>query len=131
MAATNNLYKLKANGLARNTVWQEALDKLVACIAPFAPHAAEEMWRQLGHGTTVHRDSWPSWDEAALRTDEVTIVIQVNGKVRGQIESPAEAEEAIVVATAKAEANVATHLEGKQIVKTIYVPGKLVNFAVR
>lgn len=131
MATVNDLYRIKAGGLVRNAAWQEALDKVVACIAPFAPHVAEEMWHQLGHDSTVHRDSWPSWDEAALKLDAVTIVVQVNGKVRGQVVVPAETEQEAVVAAAKVEENVASHLDGKQIMKTIYVPGKLVNFAVR
>ena len=131
MAAVNDLYKIKAENLSRNDVWQDALEKVVACIAPFAPHISEELWNQLGHGETVHRDSWPQWDAAALQTDTVTVVVQINGKLRGQLELPAGIDQVGAETAAKADARVAEWLDGKQVVKTVYVPGKLVNFVVK
>ncbi len=130
MECTNDLYKLKAVAFGRCDTWQQALAALVACIAPFAPHVAEELWHQLGHSTTVHRDSWPKADERYLLQDTVTIIVQVNGKLRGQIQAAASAQEAEIVDAAKADAKVAGYLQGQIIRKTVFVPGKLVNFVI-
>lgn len=134
MAATNQLYKLKADNdgrsFGRHNVWQQALENLVAVIAPFAPHTSEELWHQLGHSTTVHHDSWPQHDEQYLIEDTVTIIIQVNGKLRGQLQLPADTPEAAVIAAAQAHDKAAAYLADQTIRKTIHVPGKLVNFVV-
>jgi leucyl-tRNA synthetase len=103
----------------------------VACVGPFAPHVTEELWHQLGHSTTAQRDSWPKYDEQYLVSDTVTIAVQVNGKLRGTIAAPTDANEAKATELARAESKVATYLDGKQVVKTIYVPGKLLNFVVK
>jgi leucyl-tRNA synthetase len=124
------LYKLKTKSLGKNAEWQQALEHMVACIAPFAPHIADELWQQLGHHTSIHRDSWPEWDEAYLVGDTVTIAVQVNGKLRGEITLPKDSVEAEVVQAAHADEKVVAHLDGKKIRKTIYVPGRLVNFVV-
>jgi leucyl-tRNA synthetase len=84
MGTLNELYKLKVDNLARNDAWQQAVEHMVTCIAPFAPHVAEELWFQLGHHTTVHKDTWPAYDEAYLSSDTITVVVQINGKLRGQ-----------------------------------------------
>jgi leucyl-tRNA synthetase len=128
MAATNDLYKFKAVKFGKNEVWQQALANLVAVIAPFAPHISEELWHQLGHSLTVHKDTWPEYDEKYLVQDEIMIAIQVNGKLRGEVKVAAEATEEIIVDAAKAHEKVAIYLKGQTIRKTIYVPGKLVNF---
>lgn len=132
MTAVNELYKLKVKHLAKADVWQEALEAIVACVAPFAPHIAEELWFQLGHHTSVHKDTWPEWRKEYLQRDETIIVIQVNGKLRDAmgIVLKSQSDEEIKAAAArspKAEA----YLKGKEIVKVIYVPKKLVNFVVR
>jgi leucyl-tRNA synthetase len=132
MACTNQLYKLKTDNsnFGKHDVWQRALENLVACIAPFAPHTSEELWHQLGHSTTVHKDSWPVHDEKYLVEDTVTVVIQVNGKLRGEVQVASDANEEVVVAAAKTHEKAATYLTDQTIRKTIYVPGKLVNFVV-
>jgi leucyl-tRNA synthetase len=130
MGQLNDLYKLKTQSLGKNAEWQQALEHMVACIAPFAPHIADELWQQLGHHTSIHRDSWPEWDEAYLVGDTVTIAVQVNGKLRGEITLPKDSVEAEVVQAAQADEKVVAHLDGKKIRKTIYVPGRLVNFVV-
>jgi len=106
------------------------LEVLCKLVAPFAPHLAEEVWEKMGHTTSVHTASWPKWDEKYLKEDNVTIIIQVNGKLRSQFSisnlqfsNKAEVEKL-------AQEQVAKWLEGKTIKKTIYVPGKLVNFVV-
>jgi leucyl-tRNA synthetase len=131
MEALNGLYKLKAEELGKNEAWQQALEAMVACMAPFAPHAAEELWFDLGHHTTVHRDTWPKWEAKYLATDTITIAVQVNGKVRGEIQVAADVSEEAAVAAAHANEKVKAHIDGHEIVKNIYVPGKIVNIVVR
>jgi leucyl-tRNA synthetase len=130
MACVNELYKLKAVAFSQNETWRAALEAIVACVGPFAPHISEELWHQLGHSTTVHKDSWPKFDEKYLVQDQVTIAVQINGKLRGEVQVAADADQAVVEAAAKADSKVAAHLEGQSIKKTIVVPGKLVNFVV-
>jgi len=131
MTCVNELYKLKTEAFGQNEVWHEALADLVACTAPFAPHTAEELWHQLGHSTSVHRDSWPKFNESYIAEDAVTIAVQLNGKLRGTLQAPTGSDEAAVVALAQADTKIAANLAGKDIVKTIYVANKLLNFVVR
>ena len=130
MECLNELYKLKADDLSKNTTWQLALEQVVACVAPFAPHTAEELWHQLGHSSSVHTDSWPNWDAAYLQTDTITIVVQVNGKVRANLSLPAGASEDDVAAAARANTTISGYVTGKEVRKTIFVPNKLINFVV-
>ena len=131
MACVNELYKLKADSFGKHAVWHDALQNLVACVGPFAPHISEELWHELGHSSSVHHDSWPTYDEKYLVQDSITIAVQVNGKLRGTITASPDADEATVLETAKTDAKIASNLEGKTIVKAIYVPSKLVNFVVK
>lgn len=130
MSAVNDFFKFKVTSLAKHDAWQEALEALVCCVAPFAPHIAEELWHQLGHDDSVHVDHWPVFDESQLVSDTITMVVQVNGKLRGEIQVAADADEQAVIATAQADEKVATHLADQAIKKTIVVRGKLVNFVV-
>jgi leucyl-tRNA synthetase len=130
MAATNDLYKYKTKHFVKHDVWQNALESLVVCVAPFAPHAAEELWFQLGHHVTVHKDTWPKFDEKYLATDTITIAVQINGKLRGEVEVAADADEKTVTEAAKAVEKVAGYLDGQTIRKTIYVKDKLINFVI-
>ncbi|HSX06672.1 MAG TPA: leucine--tRNA ligase [Candidatus Saccharimonadia bacterium] len=131
MTCVNDLYKLKVEAFGQNDVWHEALMAVVACVAPFAPHTSEDLWHQLGHSTSVHHDTWPKYNDQYLTQDTITLAVQVNGKLRGTIQVPADSNEATAVQQAKADAKIANHLDGKQIVKTIYVANKLLNFVVR
>jgi leucyl-tRNA synthetase len=107
------------------------VEPLVVMVAPFAPHIAEELWERLGHEDSVFvGDQWPSFDEAKTVEDAVRIAVQVNGKLRGTVEMAKGAEEADAVAIARAEENVARHLEGVTERKVIYVKDRLVNFVV-
>jgi leucyl-tRNA synthetase len=130
MGTLNDLYRLKAQHLSRNDSWQQALEVIVACVAPFAPHIAEELWHQLGHSTSVHADTWPQWDDKLLLTDTMTIVVQVNGKVRANIELPADATEEAVTQAALSHEKVITHLQGKTPKKIIYIASKLLSIVV-
>jgi leucyl-tRNA synthetase len=130
MACLNEFYKYKTTNFGKNEVWQESLEALVACIAPFAPHISEELWQQLGYSTSIHKDSWPKFNEKYLAQDQITVVVQVNGKLRGEIQVAPDAREDAVVEDAKAHEKVANYLEGQTVRRTIYVPGKLVNFVI-
>ena len=96
-------------------------------LAPITPHISHELWKQLGHADPVIDARWPVVDETALVQDSLTLVIQVNGKLRGQIEMPAAATREEVEAAARANENVLRFVDGLTIRKVIVVPGKLVN----
>lgn len=131
MTMVNDLYKQKATAFAKNDAWMQALMTIVTCVGPFAPHIAEELWHELGHSLTIHNDSWPTYDEKYLAEDTVTIAVQVNGKLRGTITAPVEVNEAAATELAHTDSKIASNLEGKQTVKVIYIPGKLLNFVVK
>ena len=107
------------------------MEQFVLLLSPFAPHIGEELWRLLGKEKTLAYEPWPQFDESRLREDSVEVVVQVKGKVRGKVTVPTDATKAATEAAARADTRVAAHLEGKEIVKTIVLPGKLVNFVVK
>jgi leucyl-tRNA synthetase len=130
MQCLNDLYKLKVEAFGKSDEWKEAVEALVSCVAPFAPHIADELWQQLGHSNSIHKDSWPEYNEKYLITDKIKVVVQVNGKLRAEIEVEIGATESSVIEAAKADENVASHLKDKETKRTIYVVQKLVNFVV-
>jgi leucyl-tRNA synthetase len=131
MEALNLLYKLKDQDEFSNLdTWRYVLDTLLQLVAPFAPHMSEELWHQLGHDDSIHTSQWPSFDEMYLQEAAITIVVQINGKVRSQLRLPAGSDEQSIVAAAKADEKVHALLIDKTLQKTIYVAQKLVNFVV-
>ncbi len=126
MESANKLADIakKEDGLSRET-----LETMTVMLAPFAPHIAEEMWHELGHTNTVFEAGWPEADESKLAQDSVEIALQIGGKLRGTMQIAADATQAAVVAQAKEI--LASRLEGKTVVKEIYVPGKIVNLIVK
>jgi leucyl-tRNA synthetase len=104
-----------------------AAHALPLLVAPFAPHIAEELWERLGHERSVHLERYVAPDERALAVDAITLVVQVNGKVRARISAARGVSEEQAVALALAEPNVRAHLDGKELQKRIYVPDKLLN----
>jgi leucyl-tRNA synthetase len=108
----------------------EAMTAFVQCLAPFAPHITEELWEVLGNSGSIHHSQFPDFDEVKLVENEIEIVLQVSSKIRGKMIVPADADAAAIEELAKSDPNVQKHLDGKQIKKTIVVPGKLVNFIV-
>jgi leucyl-tRNA synthetase len=104
-----------------------AVHALPLVIAPFAPHIAEELWERLGRTSSVHLERYLVPDARALTVDEITLVVQVNGKIRARIAAPAGVTEEQAVALALNEPNVRAKLDGKQVRKRIYVPDKLLN----
>jgi leucyl-tRNA synthetase len=106
-------------------------DPFVLLLSPFAPHMAEELWELLGHSTTLAYEPWPQHDEKYLVETEIEIPVQINGKLRGKLTVPADADQATLEAAATIDPAIAPQLEGKTIVKVVVVRGKMVNFVVR
>ena len=111
-------------------VMREALETVVRLLTPFVPHVSEELWQLLGHQETIETAGWPTWDPAALLADEIDLVIQVNGKVRGKVAVAVSADQLAIEKAALEEPNVQRFVEGKQVRKIIVVPGRLVNIVV-
>jgi len=107
------------------------IHNLVRMLAPFAPHLAEELWSKLGNKDSVHREPWPKYDPNMIVEDEMTIPVQVNGKLRDTIKVPTAAAKEEILAAAKASEKVQTFTAGKNIVKEIYVPKKMVNLVAK
>ena len=128
MEYVNNLYKLKTSGFTPD--WQTPLETLIQLVQPFAPHVAAELWQQLGHDTQLDFVDWPKFDDAKIIQDTMTIVVQVNGKVRAKIEMPVDTQEDEIKHKALADANIQRHLTNGEPKKVIYVKGKLVSIVV-
>ena len=111
-------------------VLREGIETVVRLLSPFVPHICEELWHNLGYEDCLEESGWPVWDEEALVADTLLIVVQVNGKVRGKVTVPADADKDAVEAAALADENVARFIEGKTVRKVIVVPGRLVNVVV-
>ena len=111
-------------------VVRDALETLLKLLAPICPFITEELWQRLGNEGSVHDQSWPSADASLLVEEDAEFVVQVNGKVRGRITAPTGADQDVVEAAAKADADVAAHLDG-DVVKVIFIPDKLINFVVK
>ena len=129
MEFVNDLYKFKLEGFSKD--WRQVLEDLLKMLMPFAPHISSELWQQLGNNNFIEESGWPEWDEEMLKTSEIQIVVQVNGKLRGKIKISAELEKQQILEKAKQEENVAKFLADKEILKEIVVPGKLINFVVK
>ncbi|MCK9189165.1 leucine--tRNA ligase [Acidithiobacillus sp.] len=128
MELTNSLMKVPADAPADlQAVLGEGLRALTLLLAPFAPHIAEVLWEKLGQRSVISHAPWPVADAGALRCDTVTLVIQVNGKLRERMDFPADADHASVERTILANPAMQRHLEGKSVRKVIIVPGRLVN----
>jgi leucyl-tRNA synthetase len=131
MELMNEMYRAREAGASGTPEWAEAQDYYLRMMAPVAPHIAEELWTEsMKKPYSVHQQPWPQVDEAAAKEDEITIPIQINGKLRDRIVVPADAAEEQVKAAALASENVKKHLEGKKPRKVIYVKGKLVSIVV-
>jgi leucyl-tRNA synthetase len=113
------------------TLSRQTSETLVLLVAPFAPHIAEELWERLGHQESLSQASWPTFELKLIKDDSITMSIQVNGKLRGTIDLALDADKEDVLKRAKTVASVARHLEGKNIIKEVFVPKKIINFVVR
>ncbi len=113
------------------SITKEEFRTLLLLLNPFAPHITEELWQVLGYGGMVTGQTWPTYDESKCVDDTVEIVLQINGKVRGRLVIPADISKEDAIAAAKQDGKIASQIEGKTIVKEIYVPKKLVNLVVK
>ncbi|MCC5897763.1 MAG: leucine--tRNA ligase [Phormidium sp. BM_Day4_Bin.17] len=111
-------------------VYREGVETLVKLMAPFAPHITEELWQMLGYSDSVHQQGWCELDETALVLDEITLVIQVNGKVRGNLQVPADADKVTLEQLARESEAAQRYIADKEVKKVIVVPKRLVNFVV-
>jgi len=123
MILVNRLRELEA-------VPREAAEAFTLILSPFAPHIGEEMWQRLGHAKSNAYAPWPSFDPALVKDDTVEIGVQVNGKVRGAVQIPADAAQEVATDAARRDAKINAYLEGKSVKKIIYVPGKILSFIV-
>ena len=116
--------------VALDSIPRTIAEPFVLMLSPIAPHIAEELWQRLGHNSSLGYVDWPKADARYLQEESVEVAVQVNGKIRGSISVAVDAEKEKVLDEARAISNVARHLEGKQLRREIYVPGKIVNFVV-
>jgi leucyl-tRNA synthetase len=128
MEYVNHLYKLKSEGFTSQ--WRDALDVLVQLLSPFAPHMTAELWQQLGHDDMLDFVAWPVWDEAQIIVDTITIVVQVNGRVRAKLEVAVDSTRDEVEALALNDSKVNALLNGAKPKKVVYVPGRLVSVVI-
>ena len=117
----------KQAGAFESEAWTEAVEIYLKMMAPIAPHITEELWSILGHQGSIHVADWPTLDEDAAKDDEITLIVQVNGKLRDRISLPASHTEAEAKSVALTSETVKAALNGKEPKKVILVPGKLVN----
>jgi leucyl-tRNA synthetase len=134
MELVNALYAVEPRSDGDRAAVREALLAVAMLLSPFAPHAAEELWHEVLGAPARDRlladEPWPSFDPALVAADTVTIAVQVNGKLRGEVQAPVSAGEAEVRALAEREERVKAHLAGKAIRKVVFVPKRLINFVV-
>ena len=131
MELMNKLTKASLESDQDRAVMAEALSAVVRMLYPITPHICFELWQALGNESNIDTAEWVKADEAAMVEDEKLIVVQVNGKVRGKVTVPATSSEEEIKAAAKADPNVAKFLDGKEILKEIYIPFKMLNFVVK
>jgi leucyl-tRNA synthetase len=116
--------------VAGAAIIREGLESMILLLAPFVPHVASELWQQSGHRQRLDQVAWPSYSEAALEEEQLLIVVQVNGKVRGKMTVPADITQERIEASAMADAKVTSFCDGKKITRVVYVPRRLVNIVV-
>jgi leucyl-tRNA synthetase len=131
MELTNELTRRMRQGGVDRHAWSEAVASMVLMMAPAVPHIAEELWARIGGPYSVHQQTWPSVDEDLTRADEIEVAVQVNGKVRDRLMLPLDAPEDVARAAALASQSVAAQISGKEVVRVIYVPNRLVNIVVK
>lgn len=131
MDLTNHLVRFRQEGAVHPEAWEEALSSLLLMLAPLAPHIAEELWERRGWPYSIHQQAWPTYDPDLARPLEVTLVVQVNGKVRDKIQVPADISEEEARRLALESPKVRHHIDQRPIERIIYVPGRLINLVVR
>jgi leucyl-tRNA synthetase len=131
VSALMELSNAIGDALAGGADVRESYEILLQLLHPFAPHITEELWQTLGHKEFIMTSNWPVADPALMQEDLITIVVQVNGKLRGHVEVSNPPAEEQVLAAVRGNDKIQQWVSGKQVVRTVYVPGKLVNVVVR
>jgi leucyl-tRNA synthetase len=129
MEYVNELYKLKLDGFSQDA-WLDALRALIQMVAPFAPHIAEELWQQIGGTDLIQFTPWPVWDDSLIQEETMTIIVQVNGKLRAKLEVEKNTDESKIKELAFAHENVSVFVGDRELKKVIYVPNKLLNIVI-
>jgi leucyl-tRNA synthetase len=124
------MYKAREAGAAGTPAWNEAVDLYLRMLAPVCPHIAEELWQAIGKPYSIHTQPWPAVDLAATAEDEITIPVQINGKLRDRLVFPADSTEETIKSAALASETVRKYLDGKDPKKVIVVQKKLVSIVV-
>jgi leucyl-tRNA synthetase len=130
MEFSNYLSKVKESGMVSNSIWQEAISYFLLLLAPTAPHLAEELWSITGHSYTIHNHPWPDYNQKLAKEEEITLVIQVNGKLRDKLLVPASISEVEAKELALSRERVKAYINGKKLTRVIYVPKRVVNIVV-
>ena len=130
MELVNEMYKYK-NGDINLPLFNKAIETLLTLLNPFSPHITEELWSQLGHEDRLYNRAWPLCDESALVKDEMQIILQINGKLKDKLMLPNNSDKEVVEGAARASERFMEATEGREVVKVIYVPNKIINFVVR
>jgi leucyl-tRNA synthetase len=130
MEFTNYLGRIQEQGTVSPSLWTEAVTNLLLLLAPTAPHLAEELWTETGHAYSVHNQPWPKWDEGLAKEEEVTMVIQVNGKLRDKVTVPVSITEAEARELALNQEKIKAYIDEKKVSRIIYIPQKLVNIVI-
>lgn len=130
MELLNEMISAKMAGAFNTKAWKEAEAIYLRMMAPVCPHVAEELWERTGHEYSIHNQPWPEVDSAATKEEEITLIVQVNGKLRDRLTVPADISEERAKQIALKSNNVAPYLEGREPKKVIYVPGRLVNIVI-
>ena len=131
MELINEMYKYKELDTRNDGIIREGIETIITILAPFTPHIGEELWTMIGKEGSVFNISWPSYDESALVQDEVEVIVQVNGKLRAKVSMDANISREDMEKVAMEDAKVQAAIEGKDVVKVIAVPKKLVNIVVK
>jgi len=130
MEFSNYLSKVKESGAVSNSLWEEAISYFLLLLAPTAPHLAEELWNRTEHPYSIHNQQWPEYDEELVKEEEITLVIQVNGKLRDKVIVPASISEVEAKEVALGRERVKAYIDGKKLTRVIYVPKRVVNIVV-
>jgi leucyl-tRNA synthetase len=130
MELSNYLSRTKEAGLVSTSLWKEAISHFLSLMAPSAPHLVEELWNRTGHRYSVHNQSWPAYSEELAKEQEITLVIQVNGKLRDKVLVPASIGEVEARRLALGRERVKAYISGRSLARVIYVPKRVVNVVV-
>jgi leucyl-tRNA synthetase len=125
------MYRYKQHAEMNLPLFNKAVETLLTVLNPFTPHITEEMWSQLGHEDRLYQKSWPVCDEAALVKDEIEVIVQINGKLRDKLLLPNNSSKEATEEAARNLDKVKEAIDGRNVVKVIVVPNKIINFVVK